>query len=110
MQRIVKVGPEIVGCPPERSPQIGAADVTDEQCVSGEDGMRFGGVLLQIEDQDRDGLDGVSGGFEDLQAQSRKVERCAILHWHKSILRLGARTETDGRTTTVSQLQMAGDE
>ena len=66
VQRVVEVGAEVAGCPPERSAQVGAADVTDEQSVAGEDGVGFCRVFLEIEDQDRDGLDGVAGGFEDL--------------------------------------------
>ncbi len=69
-----------------------------------------GRVLLEIEDQDRDGLDGVAGGFEDLQAQSREVERIAVLHRHERVFGLGAGAEMDGRAATVAQFQMAGDE
>src|SRR5438876_6185776 len=110
VQRVVEMGAEVVGCPPERSSQVGAADVTDEQSVPGEDGVGFGGVLLEIEGQDRDGLDGVAGGFEHLQAQSREVERIAVRHRHEGVFRLGARSEMDGRAATVAQFQMAGDE
>jgi len=41
VQRVVEMGAEVVGRPPERSPQVGAADVADEQSVSGEDGVGF---------------------------------------------------------------------
>ena len=110
VERVVKVCAEVVGCPPERGAQVGAADIADKQRVAGEDGVRLCRVLLQIEDQDRDGLDGVAGGFEDLQAQSREVERIAVLHGHESVFRLGAGAEMDGRAATVAQFQMAGDE
>ena len=68
------------------------------------------GSFCEIEHQDRDGLDGVAGGFEDLQAQSREVERIAVLHRHEGVFRLGAGAEMDGRAATVAQFQMAGDE
>ena len=110
VERVVEVGAEVVGGPPERSAQVGAADVADEQRVAGEDGVRFRGVLLEIEDQDRDRLDGVAGGFEDLQAQSRELERIAVLHRDEGVFRLGAGAEMDGRAATVAQFQMAGDE
>jgi hypothetical protein len=68
VQRVIEACAEIVGCPPERSPQVWTADVSDKQSVSGEDGARVFGVLLEVEDQDRDGLDSVAGSLEDLQA------------------------------------------
>src|SRR5260370_8281077 len=104
------MGAEVVGCQRDRSSQVGAADVTDEQGVPGEESGVVWGVLVEIEGKNRDGLDGVAGGFEDLQAQSRKVERIAVLHRHEGILRMCARAEMDGRAATVAQFQMAGDE
>ena len=52
----------------------------------------------------------MAGSFEDLQAQSREIERIAILHRHEGVFRLGAGAEMDGRAATVAQFQMAGDE
>ena len=101
---------QIVGRPPERGPQVGTADVADKQRVSGEDGVRASQDPSEIEDQDRNGLDGMAGGFEDLQAQSRELERIAVVHGHEGVFRLGAGAEMDGRAATVAQLQMAGDE
>jgi hypothetical protein len=65
---------------------------------------------LQIEDQDRNRLDGVAGRFENFEAQSRKVERVAVFHGDEGVFRLGAGAEMDGRAAAVAQLQMAGDE
>jgi hypothetical protein len=65
---------------------------------------------LQIEDQYRNGLDGMAGSFEDLEPHSRKFERVAVLHGHESIFRLGAGAEMDRRPAAVAQFQMAGDE
>src|SRR5258706_9926024 len=110
VQRVVEMGAEVVGGPPQRSSQVGASNVTYEQSVSGKNGVGFCGVLRKIEGQDRDGLDGVAGGFEDLEAHSREVECIAVLHRHESVFRLGARAEMDGRAATVAQFQMAGDE
>jgi hypothetical protein len=110
VQRVVEVRAEVVGRPPQRRAQVGAADVADKQSVAGEDGVRFCRVLLEIEDQDRDRLDGVAGSFEHFEAQSREFERIAVLHRHEGVFRLGAGAEMDGRAATVAQFQMAGDE
>jgi hypothetical protein len=102
VQRVVEACAEVVGCPPERSPQVGAADVSDKQRVSREDGARFCRVLLEIEDQDRNGLDRMAGSFEDFEAQSRELQRIPVLHRHESVFRLGAGTEMDRRAPTVA--------
>ena len=47
VQRVIQVGAEIVGCPPERSAQVGTADIADKQRVSRENGMGFARVLLR---------------------------------------------------------------
>ena len=67
-------------------------------------------VLSEIEHQDRDRLDGVAGSLEHLHAQSREVERIAVLHGDEGVFGLGAGAEMDGRAATVAQLQVAGDE
>ena len=68
MERVVKVGAEIVGAPPQRGAQVGAAYVADEQSVAGENGVRLGRIFVEIEHEDRDRLDSVAGGLEHLQA------------------------------------------
>ena len=65
-------------------------------------------VFLEIEDQDRDGFDGVTGRFEDLQSQAREVQRIAVLHRHQRVFRLCAGAEVDGGTAPIAQFQMAG--
>ena len=70
----------------------------------------LGGVLLQIEDQDRNGLDRVAGSLENFEAHSREIKRIAILHRHECVFRLGAGAEMDRRAATVAQFQMPGDE
>ena len=52
----------------------------------------------------------MAGGFQDFEAQSREVERIAVLHRHEGVFRLGAGAEMDSRAATVAQFQMAGDE
>ena len=110
MKRVVKVRAEVARRPSERSAQVGTTNIPDEQRVASKDGVGFCPVFLQIEHQDRDGLDGVAGSFEDLEAQSRKVEHIAVLHCREGIFRLCAGTQMDGRAAAVAQLQMAGDE
>jgi hypothetical protein len=65
---------------------------------------------VEIEDEDGDGLDGVAGSFEDLQAESREVEGIAVFHGDESVFGLGARTEMDDGAAAIAQFQMAGDE
>src|SRR5271156_6332835 len=101
---------EIVGGPSQRGSQVWPAYVADEQGVSSEHGVRVGWILLEIEDQDGDGLDGVARGFQDLQAQSGKVEGISIGHGHKGIFRFGASAQIDGGAAAVAEFKMAGDE
>src|SRR5580704_19319232 len=108
MKRVVEMGAEVVGSPPERSAQIGTAYVADEQGVAGEDRVRVRRVFAEIEHQDRNRLDGVAGSLEHLQAQSGEVESIAVLHGDESVFRLGARAKMDGRAATIAQLQVTG--
>ncbi len=116
VERVVQASAEIAGCPSKRSAQVRTADVTDEQrvsCKNGhgrENGMGFGGVFMKIEDQYRDGLDGVPRGFENFKAQSREVEPVPVLHSLKTVLRLGAGAQMDCRAASVAQFQVSGDE
>jgi hypothetical protein len=107
------LGAQVVGAPPQRRAQVGAADVPDEQRIARQDGMRFCRVLLQIERQDRDGLDSVAGGLKHLEAQARELERIAVLHRHEVVFCLGAGAEMDGCTpfwgTQIAKFQMARD-
>ena len=68
--------------------------------------MRFCRVLLQIEHQDRDGLNGVSRCFENLYTQPWELERISVLHRYKCVFRLCAGTKTDSSAATVAQLQL----
>ena len=72
--------------------------------------MRTDWVLGEIEHQDRNRLDGMARGLDDLQTQSRKVERVAILHWNEGILGCGAGTQMDDCPTAIAKFQVAGDE
>ena len=99
---------EVVGCPPERSPQVGTADIADEQRVSGQDRMGFCGVLLEIEDEDRNRFDGVAGRFQNLQPQSRESRACLRPSSGRSAYSAcGAGAEMDRRAATIAQFQMA---
>jgi hypothetical protein len=102
VQRVVEACSEIVGCPAEGRPQVGAADVSDEQSVSRENGVRFCRRLPVIEDQDRNGLDRMAGRFENLEAHSREIKAVAIVHAHEWVFRLGAGAEMDRGTATVN--------
>ena len=110
MERVVKVGAEIVGAPPQRGAQGGAAYVADEQSVAGENGVRLGRIFVEIEHEDRDRLDSVAGGLEHLQTQSREAESIAVFHGDEGVFSLGAGTEMDGRAAAGAQLEVTGDE
>ena len=49
VEGVVEVAAEIVSGPAERGAEVGAAYVADEEGVSGENGVGFVGVLLEIE-------------------------------------------------------------
>src|SRR5208283_1733212 len=52
----------------------------------------------------------MAGSLEDFEAQSRELERIAVLHCHESVFGLGAGAEMDRRAATVAQLEMSRDE
>ena len=66
--------------------------------------------FCEIEDEDGDGLDGVAGGFEDLQAHAGEFECVAVVHGDEGVLGDGAGAEMDGGAAAVAELEMAGDE
>lgn len=72
--------------------------------------MGTGGVAGEIEDEEGDGLDGVSGGFEDLKAEAGEGEDVAVAHGVKGVFGLGLGAEMDPGAAAVAELEMAGDE
>lgn len=65
--------------------------------------MRSGRVFLKIKYQNRDGLDGMAGGFENVEAQSGKIESIAVCHRYEGVFRLRAGPEMDDGAATVAQ-------
>ena len=108
VERVVKVGAEVVGTPPKRGAQVRAAHVTYEERAARENSVRLRRVLADIENQDRDRLDGVARSLQHLQAQSREVKGISVFHGGESVFRLGAGAEMDGRAAPGAQLQVAG--
>src|SRR5215467_3004216 len=92
MQRIVKMRAEFVSGPPKRGSQVRTADIADEQSISGEDCARLCGVVLQIEDQNRNRFDCMSRSFKNLQAQTGKFQDILVLHGDEGIFRFRTRT------------------
>ena len=76
VHRAVEAPGEVVGRPADRSQQVGATDVTDEQGVAGEHRPRFGVGLLA--DHDRDRLGGVAGRVADLEVDLAEREVLAV--------------------------------
>ena len=110
VQRFVEVGAQVVSGPAKRGAQVRAADIADEQRVAGQHGIGFGRILFQIENQDRNRLDGVAGRLKHFEAQPRELERIAVFHRDEGVLGLGARTEMDDRARAVAQFQVTGHE
>ena len=110
MERVVEVAAELLGGPAERGAEVGAADVADEEGVAGEDGVGLVGALVEVEDEDGDGLDGVAGGFEDLEAEAGEVEGVAVFHGDELVLGFGVGAEADVGAAAVAEFEMAGEE
>ena len=110
VQRVVEVAAEFVGAEAERGAEVGAADVADEHGVAGEDSVRISCALGEIEDEDRDRLDGVAGGFVDLEAHAGEFECVAVVHGDEGVFGDGASAEMDGGVRVVAELEVAGDE
>ncbi len=108
VQGIVEVAAEFVRGPPERGTQVRPAYVADEKRVAGKHGERFRFVLGEIEDQDRDGFDGVTRSVQNLQSHAGKFERVAIVHRNEGIFRLRARAKVNRRAACIPQLEVAG--
>ena len=52
VEGVVEVAAKIVSGPAERGAEVGAANVADEEGVSGEDGVGFVGIFLEVEDEE----------------------------------------------------------
>ena len=102
MERVVKASTEFACGPSQGSAQVGAANVADEQRITREDGGRVFPVSVEIENQDRDGLDRVAGSFEHLQPQPWEIECIAVLHCHEGVFRLAAGAQMNAGSATVA--------
>jgi hypothetical protein len=109
VQRVVEMAAEFLGGPAEGGAQVGPTDVADEQGVPGEDCVRFIRVFLEVEQENRDRFDRVPRSLQDLQVQSRELERIAVFHRDKLVLGLGSRSEADLCAAAVAQLEMSGE-
>ena len=111
MQGVVQVSTEFGGGPAERSAQVGAADVADEEGVAGEDGVGLGRAFGEVEDEDARWTRWCGRGFRGpARRRPGKPRRVAILHGDEGILGFGAGAEVDGRAAAVAEFEMAGDE
>ncbi len=110
VEGVEEQGSELSSGPAECGAEIGASDIADEEGVAGEDGVRFGGIGGEVEDEDGDGLRGVAGGFEDLEANVAEVETIAVVEWGEGVLGFGGSAEADGGADAVAKFEMAGDE
>jgi hypothetical protein len=54
MQRVEEVCAKVMGAPPERCAQVGAANVANEQRIAGKHRVRSDGIFFVIENQNRD--------------------------------------------------------
>ena len=102
VERVVEARAEVVGGPTQRGAQVRAADVSDKQSVARKDGVWFCGVLLEIEDQDRDRLDGVAGGFEDFKRSPGNSSVSPSFIGTKAYSAWARGAEMDRRAATVA--------
>src|SRR4051812_50102862 len=72
--------------------------------------MRTCGVLLKVEDQDRNGLDRMARRLQDLEPHPRKIQAVAVLHGDEWVLRVRAGAEMNGGAAAITELQMPGNE
>jgi hypothetical protein len=110
LQRVVQLRAEIGGRPAERRPQIRTADVAYEQGVSSQDGVRLGGVAIEVEHCNRDGLGRMSRCLERLQPHASKFDTVAIMKGGEPIFGLRDRTQIDHGADAIAQLKMTRDE
>ena len=91
----------------ERRQQIGATDVSDEQRVASEHGVRLTGLLLIDHDADRLGC--VAGCFEHFEPDITEVNASAVAKLFDGEVgqTLGRRAISDARTSRSSKLEMA---
>ena len=74
VQRIEQQAAEIGGRPAERGAQIGAANIADEQSISGEHGVGLGVADVQVIDHDGNGFGSVPGRLEDLETHASEFD------------------------------------
>ena len=99
---------EIARVPSQRRTQVGPAHIADEERVSSQHRHWLRRVFCQIENKDGDRLNRVPRSFHHLDAQPRKLQRLAVVHWHEFVLGLRSRAKVNRRPAPVAQLQMPG--
>ena len=78
VDRVVELAAELVGRGACCREEVGASDVADEQCVSGQHTERFSTRAFPDDDADR--LRCVAGGLADLEADGAELEALAVGH------------------------------
>jgi hypothetical protein len=110
MEGVEEQAAEVRGGPPESDAKIGAADVTNEQSVSGEDRVGLSFILLQIVDEKRRGFGSVAGSFEGFEADTAEFDDGAVRERSEAVFGLGFGTEIDCGADTVAEFEVAGNE
>ena len=109
MQRVVEHPPELLRAPTERAPQVGAADVTDEQRVAAQHRVGVDG-LLGVRHEDRDRLGRVPGRLQHGQAHRPELHRIAVGHRRERVLGPRPSAEMDRRALALAKLEVSGHE
>src|SRR5436305_620897 len=70
----------------------------------------MGIAVGEIEDEERNGVGGMAGGFEGLNADLAEGDGCAVVEWSECVLGFGSGSEVDGCVDAVAEFEVAGDE
>ena len=89
--------------------EIGAADVADEEGVSGEDGSRGCG-LGEVGEDGADAFDGVAGGVEEVETGVAELEGIAFFDRGMGEGGVGVLAEIDAGVGALGEFVVAGDE
>ena len=108
-ERGVQLLRKVVGRRTRRRHQIWAADIADEQRVTGQHRYRIPAVRREIEHQQGDRLRRVPGRLARGDPDVAKLDDIAVRQRYALVLRLRGAPEINGRARALAQLKVTGD-